>query len=238
MDFDLEYTDSEGITKVLPRTAPTKDELLRTVREATRSGTSGFIHIGAHCFYSYPGTSHTKVEGDTTTYWETPKRQSGTKQAYFLSSDGLRVTGEELQSCLSDSPKVSRKATITMFFDMCHADAFFKDDVVDLPCVYTAAQKNVEWKRRTRKQLIAVYGSRAGQSSGSWKDAGYEYGAATFLTVAFLGDRPSASPVELVRYLNAICSRRPQENLRQSPYIASRYPIPGRLRLISGPAAV
>ncbi|KAG8972714.1 hypothetical protein FRC05_009635 [Tulasnella sp. 425] len=44
MDFDLEYTDSEGITKVLPRTAPTKDELLRTVREATRSGTSGFIH--------------------------------------------------------------------------------------------------------------------------------------------------------------------------------------------------
>lgn len=147
------------------------------------------------------------------------------------------MTGEELQSCLSDSPKVSRKATITMFFDMCHAEAFFKD-VVDLPCVYTAAQKKVERKRRTRKQLIVIYGSKAGQVSGSWNQDGYEYGAATFLTVAFLGDRPSASPVELVRYLNAICSRRPQEKLRQSPYIASRYPIPGRLRLIPGPAAV
>lgn len=28
MDFDLEYTDSAGITKVLPRTAATKDELV------------------------------------------------------------------------------------------------------------------------------------------------------------------------------------------------------------------
>lgn len=152
----------------------------------------------------------------------------------------------------------------------------------DSPFPRDGLSQKVEWKRRTRKQLvsssrfnilvlqlnwamafsqIAIYGSRAGQVSSSWKDcAGDEYGAATFLAIAFLGgmcfsplilvhnhpfnagpfkiDRPSASPVEIVRCLNVVCSRRSEEKLRQSPYIASRYPIPGRLRLIPGPAAV
>ncbi|KAG8938052.1 hypothetical protein FRC00_011521 [Tulasnella sp. 408] len=44
MDFDLEYTDRTGITKILPRSLAAKNSLLRTVREATRKGGSGYIH--------------------------------------------------------------------------------------------------------------------------------------------------------------------------------------------------
>lgn len=245
MDFDLEYTDWTGVTKILPRTMPAKNALLRTVREATRKGGSGFIHIGAHCHYDYFGTSYFKTEGRTVIFAETPHEQTGTKAAYFISSDGQRVYGKEFHLCLSDDSDLGCDATLTLSLDMCHAGAFFQK-VVDLPCLTTtssnaASQAVAPEQARSRKQLILISSSQAGQTAGSLYDrAGFEglFGASTSLLIESLKQHPSGSPAEVVRYLNAVCSKRPEEHLRQTPSIASRFPIQGPLRLLPGPTAV
>ncbi|KAG9048401.1 hypothetical protein FS837_012974 [Tulasnella sp. UAMH 9824] len=244
MDFDLEYTDRTGITKILPRTMPSKNALLRTVREATRKGGSGFIHVGAHCHYDNFGTSYSKTEGRTVIFEETPHEQTGTKPAYFISSDGQQVFGKEFHLSLSDDSDLGCDATLTLSLDMCHAGAFFQE-VVNLPCLTTtsstaASQIVAVEQRRSRKQLVLISSSQAGQTAGALYDrAGDQglFGASTSLLIESLKKSPLGSPAEVVKYLNDVCSKRLEEHLRQSPSIASRYPIRGPLRLLPGPTA-
>ncbi|KAG9048400.1 hypothetical protein FS837_012973 [Tulasnella sp. UAMH 9824] len=239
-DFDFEYKDWTGVTKALPSTMPSKNAILKIVREATRKGGSGFIHIGAHCMYDCHGTSHLTVQAGGAVYTEIPIGQSDGKAAYFVSSDGQRVYGKDLHPCLSDGPE-GRHGTLTLLLDMCNAGAFLRD-VVNLSCLNTTtpdATTEIE-QTRSRKQLVLISSSQAGQVAGTLQNpAGYKgvFGAGTSLIMGYLSAHPSASPTELVGYLNTVCSKRPEVHLRQSPSIASRYPIEGALRLLPGPTA-
>lgn len=244
-DFDFEYKDWTGITKVLPRTAtPTKTNVLRTVREATQKSSSGFIHVGAHCMYGLPGTSQINVGARTTIYTENRKKQTGTRAAYFISSDARRIYGHEFHSCLSDNTEVGREGTLTLSFDMCNAAAFLTD-VTDLPYTYTytnaadsASQTTAVEGGRTRKQLVVFCSSQAGQSSGTLQQQAGLFGAATFLLVRCLHRDQPLSVAEIIQYLNEVCVQRPEKHLRQSPCIASRYPITGPLRLLPHRTAI
>lgn len=171
MDFDLKYTDWTSVTKTLPRTMPTKNAILRTVREATRKGGSGFIHVGAHCHYERLGTSYLQTKGRTMIYNETPHKQTGAKAAYFISSDGDPVYGKEFHPCLSDDSDVGRDVTLTLSLDMCHASAFLQE-VVNLSCLTTASASPgsripAAEQTRSRKQLVVISSSQAGQSAGA-----------------------------------------------------------------------
>ncbi|KAG8902633.1 hypothetical protein FRC00_000005 [Tulasnella sp. 408] len=236
-DFDLEYTDWTGVTKALPSTMPSKSAILRIVREATRKGGSGFIHVGAHCMYGCYGTSHLNVQAGGAVYTEIPIGQSDGKAAYFISSDGQRVYGRDLHPCFSDGSE-GRGGTLTLLLDV---RAYLKD-VVSLSCLNTTtpdAATEIE-QTRTRKQLVLISSSQAGQVAGSLQNpAGYKgvFGAGTSLMIEYLSGHPSASPTEVVGYLNTVCSKRPEVHLRQSPSIVSRYPIEGALRLLPGPTA-
>lgn len=243
MDFDLEYKDWTGVTKTVASTMPTKSAILRILREATRKGGSGLIHVGAHCMYEQPGTSHLNVQGRNTVYFEISNGQTHANPAtYFISSDGQRVYGKEFHPCLSDGPDMGRHETLTLSLDMCNAGAYLKD-ALSLSCLNTSTSDPsmaVE-QIRSRKQLILISSSQVGQSASSIRNpAGYEgeFGAGMSLLIKFLSENPSASPTEVIRHLNAICSKREEEHMRQSPCIASRYPVKGALRLLPGPTAM
>ncbi|KAG8934958.1 hypothetical protein FRC01_011763 [Tulasnella sp. 417] len=67
---------------------------------------------------------------------------------------------------------------------------------------------------------VLISSSQAGQVAGSLEDpAGYEgvFGAGTSLMIEYLREHPSASPTDIIRYLNTVCSKRPQGALRLLP---------------------
>ncbi|KAG8934957.1 hypothetical protein FRC01_011762 [Tulasnella sp. 417] len=141
---------------------------LRTVREATRTGGSGFIHVGAFCDYGHFGASHINFEGQTIIYTDSPQEETGTKAAYIISSDGQRIYGKDFYSCLSDDSGVGLDATLTLSFDVC---AFF-ENVVNLSSVSTASSSEASQtptieQPRSQKQLVLVCSSQAGQVSGT-----------------------------------------------------------------------
>lgn len=104
---------------------------------------------------------------------------------------------------------------------------------------------------------VVIYSTQADQAAGSIYDGRILFGAVSSLMIEYLKgmiftfdasggwfkasiddsreiEHPLDSVTEVFEYLNAVCNTRPQEHLRQSPFIASRYPIHGPLRLLPG----
>ncbi|KAG8934458.1 hypothetical protein FRC01_002821 [Tulasnella sp. 417] len=243
---------------MLPRTTPAKDDLLSSGQCVKLRGKAPLVlFMSAHI--AIMNIRALLAKGQTMIYSESPHKKFGRRAAYIISSDGHRVYGKvtlaafafsyrakllekEFYPCLSDDYDVGRDETLTLSLDMCNAGAFLKEEV-NLPRMTATFQSRafrttaVKQARR-RKQLILVSSSQPGQPSGSLHDkAGNLFGATTSLMIGSLKRRPLASPLEVAQYLNDVCSKRPEENKRQSPSIACRYPIQGPLRLLPGPTA-
>ncbi|KAG8902634.1 hypothetical protein FRC00_000006 [Tulasnella sp. 408] len=117
MDYDLDYEDGSKVTKPLPRTGlPTRDNILRIIREAACNGASGLIHFSGHCNFEAPGTSELEYKTDGIIYKETEDSRQGPKVAYLVPCDGKRVYGEDIHLSLQNTSKKAGSSIITETF--------------------------------------------------------------------------------------------------------------------------
>ncbi|KAG8934956.1 hypothetical protein FRC01_011761 [Tulasnella sp. 417] len=119
IDFDLEYTDETGKTKLLKRTHPTKEAILGALEEAGETRRSGLVYYGGHGEFRCAGASVLKKSGDRTLYTVAAQKEaSGSKNSFLLAIDGGRIYGEDIISRLPEKVPKRCVHTVALGVDM------------------------------------------------------------------------------------------------------------------------
>ncbi|KAG8953809.1 hypothetical protein FRC04_001439 [Tulasnella sp. 424] len=162
MDFDVDYEDTNGVTRPVPRkpVLPSWDGILGILREASAGGGSGFVHFGGHCMYTTAGTSNI-TQLKPYRYTETANG-SPVMEAFIVTTDGRRLYGREFIEALGDGADKRYGTTLTISFDMCNASAFLAG-VVQMPCQYRGEgiQEPAIQTTRDTNQLALMNGGSA-----------------------------------------------------------------------------
>lgn len=233
MDYDLEYTDSSGTTKPLPRTGlPTREIILDTLEKATLGGSSGLIHYSGHCHSKAPGTSGLMVKSDCVIYDETEDLRRGVRAAYLISCDGKRIYGHEFYRSLHNTSADVGGSIITLILDTCKAEGFIQG-FGDLAFIYNAGFVETIPTAPVRStpplgQLVVVTAARANELAWTVNDSGI----LTYFLTQCLRNNPNALANDVVKYLGEKCRGQPDETKLQRPRVWSRHRLTGPFRLI------
>lgn len=233
LDYDFVYKDGSGKSqKILPTDEPTKDNILRILREARSNGGSGLIHYSGHCHYEATVASELKRQDGYILYKETEGEQEDPKVAYLIPSDGEMISSKEFYISLQNMSKNARASTITVVLDTCKAEAFIGDfDHLSVICDHELEELDPDEQILSPPvldQLVVATAARADEIAWTVND----FGVLTYFLLKCLKEDPEASATQVAKYLSAKCMERPDKEKRQRPRIWSRYPLVGPFRLL------
>ncbi|KAG8931900.1 hypothetical protein FRC01_000624 [Tulasnella sp. 417] len=239
-DFNLSYTDKNDVTKPLPRATlpatgevalPTREGMFGVFEEASKNGGSIFVHCGMHGMCEPSGESAIIKDDDGAIHFMNIPDGSASMEAFIVDANGDRIYGEDFLRHLSDSSGRTG-TTLTLSLDMCNAAAFL-DGVVDLPYQHGEPDFDGDHSEpvgaiRSNNQLVVISASKRGEVAGEFGDCG----AMTYFLTAALGRPQPSTAADVTQYMRDECQGQPIEAYRQTPQIASRYPLTGRFRLL------
>ncbi|KAG8995571.1 hypothetical protein FRB90_000138 [Tulasnella sp. 427] len=231
-DYDYQYTDSDGISAMVPHNKCTKRDILAGLARAAENGGSVTVYYSGHCARRGNGLSTLKLEGDLWIYEETGLECAG--PPYIIAGDGQRIYGEEFHKALTRGIGTQRDMTITLVFDTCNASTYF-DFVFKFPCVYRippveGSKSGPKTTQKSQNQVIFLTATQFGEKAGTFRMTDKkEHGAVTLLMSRFFNEtsQGSRSAQALVERLHGVCYT------RQTPQIQALSPISGDFMLLA-----
>ncbi|KIO32910.1 hypothetical protein M407DRAFT_210301 [Tulasnella calospora MUT 4182] len=239
-DFDAYYNGAQVPRATLSGTdtvvLPTNEGILGILREASREGGSGFVHLVNLTLWTTPGGVHfITPEANEKIRYTQVSDGSPNKEAFIVGTDGVRLYGRDFIECLSEGDE-KRRGTLTLSFDMCNATEFLAG-IIKLPYQYRSPNfdggaNDPAATTRSTNQLVVISASQRDQFAGEYCRCGaLTYLLATALMEESDGQQASTAS-DIIRYIHGVCETQPNRDYLQTPQIASRYPLTGSFWLL------
>ncbi|KAG9043549.1 hypothetical protein FS837_009406 [Tulasnella sp. UAMH 9824] len=191
-DFDVDFTDSTGVRKIIPKVDAGRDSIRTTIKRIMRTAepTSKIAFFyGGHGEYAEVNMMN-GTDGDESDF------------QCIIAGDGRRIYGKELRSWFCDARYSS--VAVTAVFDTCHSAGS-----MGLPYSYYAKGKSAGIfkvsSRRVPIPLVQISAAQIDQSAYSRKFADGYYGQLTHCLVQYLENTECPTMQGLVAYLDANC---------------------------------